>query len=250
MSSVAAKRSRGVRVLGLAFASLFLLLCLVALAVYLGWQGRPAHWEQEQQRLADMTEAQRQAISESLRNRLLTQWSDPGEQTPLTEADLFGHRRTIEIPYADLNTWIRSEGVELLEGVGVQVPDSAPAAMIDSPGGGLLRVSFEVRTQEIEQVVALSFAVSIAESGALTSELEQATAGRLPIPVSAAIEMVADQGGDGVLLDLMRGNPIPPVELPIDPTRDGLRDGRLVGIEVREDAIVVTRETVRRAEAD
>ena len=70
-SETAAKRSRGVRVLGLGFALLFVVLCLTGLLVYFGWHGRPAHWENEQTRLAELSDEQREAISESLRNRLL-----------------------------------------------------------------------------------------------------------------------------------------------------------------------------------
>ena len=245
MSSTVAKRSRWVRVLGLSFAALFVLLCLAALLIYLSFHSRPAHWDNEQSRLAAQTDAQRQAISESLRNKLLTQWSDPGEKTPQTEADLFGHRRTITIPYADLNTWIQVEGIALLAEVGIEIPDDAPTAMIDSPGNGLLRISFEIKTEDIDQVIALSFAVTIADDGTLTSTLKQATAGRLPLPVATAIQVVASQTDEGVLPDLMQGNPVPPYELPIGKSRDG----RLVGLEVQKDALIITRETVRRNKA-
>jgi hypothetical protein len=246
MSTTAAKRSRGVRVLGLAFLALFLLLYGVALIVYLGWHGKPAHWEKEQSRLAAVPDTQRQAISTSLRNRLLKQWSDPGERTPVTEADLFGHRRVIDIPYDELNTWIQTEGLDLLAEIDVEVPDSATTAMIDSPGGGLLRISFEVAVDQVQQVIALSFAVTISEDGTLTSTLKQATAGKLPLPVGTAVDIIASQADEGILLDLMQGKPVPPIELPIDASKDGLRDGRLIGLEVREDALVITRETVRR----
>ena len=245
MSETAAKRSRGVRVLGLCFAALFVLLCSAALLIHLGWNSRPLHWEQERRRVAELSDAQREAVSESLRNRLLKQWSDPGEKTPTTEADLFGHRRTIEIPYDELNTWVQAEGVGLLEEVGVNIPDEATTTMIDSPGNGLLRISFQIIIDDVEQVVALSFAVTIADDGILTSTLEEATVGRLPMPVNTAIDIVAGQVESGDLLDLMQGNPIDPIELPIDVSDTG-RDGRLVGLEVREDTMIITRETVRR----
>lgn len=241
MSSTTTKRSRGVRVLGLSFAALFVLLCVAALLIYLGFQGRPSHWESEQTRLAGVSDAQREAISESLRNRLMTQWSDPGDQSPMTEADLFGHRRNIEMPYAELNTWIQTEGIELLAEVGVKIPDSASSAMVDSPGDGLLRISFEVKTKDIEQIIAMSFDVAIADDGTLTSTLKQATAGRLPLPVDTAIDLVASQADDGIMLDLMQGKPVAPIELPIDKSRAG----RLVGVEVKPDALIITRETVR-----
>ena len=114
------------------------------------------------------------------------------------------------------------------------------------PGDGLLRISFEVTTQNIQQVVTLSFAVDVASDGMLTSTLKQATAGKLPLPISAAIEIVASQADEGILLDLMQGTPIDPIELPIDASDTG-RDGRLVGLEVTEEALVITRLTVRRS---
>ena len=246
MSNTTANRSRGVRVLGLGFIALFAVLCLIALVVYLGWHGRPAHWDAEQQRLAALSEANRAAVSESLRNRLLRQWSNPGDKTPVTEDDLFGHRQQIEIRFDELNTWIKTEGLSLLEEIDVEVPETATTAMIDSPGEGLLRISFEVTTQEIQQVVTLSFKVTVADDGTLTSKLERATAGKLPLPVGTAIDIVATQAEEGILLDLMLGKPVQPIELPIDPSKDGLRDGRLVGLEVTDEALVITRETVRR----
>lgn len=249
MSSTAAKRSRGVRVLGTGFVVLFVVLCLIALLIYLGWHGKPSHWENEQARLAALTEAQQKAISESFRNQLMTQWSDPGDKTPVTQDELFGHRQRIVIPYADLNTWIKTEGVTLLSEIGVEVPNTAASAMVDSPGGGLVRISFELPIDDVQQVIALSFAIQIADDGTLVSTLERATAGRMPLPVDTAIGVVQRQADEGILLDLMLGNPIDPIELPIDPTEDGLRDGRLVGLEVNQDAMVITRETVRRNKA-
>lgn len=244
-SSTAASRSRGVRVLGLGFAALFVLLCVIALIIHLGWQGTPAHWDDEQQRLAALSDTQRDAISESLRNRLLTQWSDYGDAIPTHPDELFGHRRTIEIPFDELNTWIQTEGLELLAEIDVEVPETAPTAMVDSPGDGLLRISFEVTTQNIQQVVTLSFAVDVASDGTLTSTLKQATAGKLPLPISAAIEIVASQADEGILLDLIQGTPIDPIVLPIDASDTG-RDGRLIGLEVTDEALVITRLTVRR----
>lgn len=244
-SETAAKRSRGVRVLGLGFALLFVVLCLAGLVVYLGWHGRPAHWENEQTRLAELSDVQRQAISESLRNRLLKQWSDFGDKLPTSPEELFGHERQIEIPFEELNTWIQTEGLELLAEVDIKVPETATTAMIDSPGDGLLRISFEVTAQGVVQVVTLSFAVSIENDGTLTSTLKEATAGKLPLPVNTAIEIVASQADEGILLDLMQGTPVDPIQLPIDASDTG-RDGRLVGLEVTDTALVITRLTVPR----
>lgn len=242
---IAASQRPGVRVLGLGFALLLALLCAAAVVVYLAWHGRPAHWDHERQRLAELSGEQRQAISESLRNRLIQQWSSFGDRDPFKGADPFGQETEIEIPYDQLNTWIQTEGIDLLAEVDIEVPKTATTAMIDSPGDGLLRISFEVITQGVEQVITLSFAVSIEKDGTLTSTLMQATAGKLPLPIATAIELVASQADEGVLLDLMQGTPIDPVQLPID-TSDSGRDGRIVGLEVTPTALILTRRAVAR----
>lgn len=244
-SPIVASQRPGVRVLGLGFGLLLALLCAAAVVVYLGWYGRPAHWDHEQQRLAELTDEQRQAISESLRNRLITQWSSFGDRDPFKGADPFGQETTIEIPFDQLNTWIQTEGIDLLAEIGVKVPKTATTAMIDSPGDRLLRISFEATTQGVKQVITLSFAVAIEKDGKLTSTLMQTTAGKLPLPVGTAIELVASQAEEGVLLDLMRGTPIDPVQLPIDASESG-RDGRIIGLEVTETAMILTRQTVAR----
>lgn len=241
MSSAAAKRSRGVRVLGLGFALLFVLLCVAALIAY-RWQGTPTHWTEQQERIAALTGQEREAISVSMRNRLLTAWSDAGEKTPTRPEDLYGHRAAITIAYDELNIWIAEEGISLLEEVGVKMPKSVKSAMVDSPGQGHLRISFDFDTGTAQQIVALSFDIRVVPDGTVTSTLQSATVGRLPLPTQSAIDLITQQAGDNTeLLDLMRGNPVPPVELPIDRSREG----RLVGLEVTEDALIVTRETVR-----
>ena len=246
MSGSSDKRSRGVRVLSLAFASLFILLAITAVILYLGFHGTPEHWSQEQSRIATLSDDQQQATSQSFRNRFITLWANPGDKTPVTEDDLFGHRQAIEVPFNDLNTWIKAEGVELLSEIGIKVPKSAASAMVDSPGDGLIRVSVQVTIERVPQIITLSFAVNIAEDGTLTSTLKHATAGKLPLPVDTAISLVASKTDEQRLLDLMQGNPIPPIEMPIDPSEDGVRDGRIVGLEVTDNALTLTRETVRR----
>lgn len=246
MSSTSDKRSRGVRVLGLAFAALFVLLAIAGLIAYLGFHGTPQHWQQEQARLAGLSAEQLNASSESFRNEFMTQWGNPGDKTPTTEADLFGQRQDIRVPFDDLNTWIKAEGSKLLQEIDKRLPNVAPSAMVDTPGDGLLRFSFEVMVKKKPQIITMSFDMSIAQDGALISTLKQATAGKLPLPVDTAISLVASKTDEKLVLDLMQGNPIPPLELPIDPSEDGLRDGRIIGLKVTDEAVIITRETVRR----
>ena len=195
MSSTSNKRSRGIRVLGLAFAVLLVLLCIAAFVAW-RFQGTPDHWKREQARLADLSDAQQQATSQSFRNQFITLWGNPGDKTPATEADLFGHRQEIKVPYTELNTWIKAEGVAMLTEFGVKVPKSASALMVDSPGDDLLRVSFEILYKGAPQIISLSFDLSIASDGTLTSTLKQATAGKMPLPVGTAIDLSVSLGPD------------------------------------------------------
>ncbi|MGB0768962.1 MAG: hypothetical protein ACPGYV_14785, partial [Phycisphaeraceae bacterium] len=160
---------------------------------------------------------------------------------------LFGHRKTIEIPYDDLNVWIANEGTQLLEEIGVDLPRSVKGAMVDAPRDGVVRISFEIDGRNSEQVLTLSFAIAVGDDGTVTSELVGATAGRMPLPTQTAIDLIAARAdGHTTLIDLMTGQPVAPVDVPIDPSKDGVRDGRLVGLTVRTDALVVTRETIER----
>lgn len=250
-SSPPSKRS-GVRVLGIAFLIVFLLLAGVALVVYFGWSGRPAYWNQQQERIAAMTPTQREAISTSFRNRLLTQWSDPGQGAVNTADDLFGRQSTIEIPYEDLNIWMAQEGVEMLSEIGINLPSSVKGAMVDTPGNGLLRITCDFNNGQVQQLVALSFDIKVSKDGTVSSTLQEATAGKLPLPTETAIDMIAKRAGgtsNGMLVGMMRGTPVGPIQIPIDASDTG-RDGRLIGLDVKEDALVITRETVRRKPAN
>ncbi len=240
-----AQRRRGVRVLGIVFVVILVVLLGVAL-VMSRMVGTPAYWTEQQERIAALSEDEKKVISHNLRNRLATEWSDAGPEVPTTAADLYGHRRTIEIPYDDFNVWLAAEGIDLLAEVGVRLPSAVQAAMVDSAGGGLLRITCDLQSGDIQQVVALVFEIDVGEDGTVTSRLAGATAGRLPMPTEVAIDQIARRSNSERMVHLMQGTPTGPIELPIDRGRDG----RLVGLEVREDALVVERETVRPKQAN
>lgn len=239
-------RRRGVRVLGIGFGVVFVLLVVVAVVIYFGLRGVPAYYAQQQERINAMPKPQREAISENFFNSLLTKWSDADAGFPKTHSDLFGKRRTLVIPYEELNVWLAEKGIAMLADIGIKLPPAVKGAMVDSPGGGRLRLSCEVDKGSFQQVVAMTFEISVTDDGTVTSQLQGATAGRLPIPTSTAIDLIARRkDGGGRMLDLMQGTPVGPIELPIDETDSG-RNGRLVGLEIRNDAMVITRETVRK----
>lgn len=242
----ASSRQRGVRVLGLGFAGLLALLIVGVLVAYYALDGEPEHWTQQRERINALSETQRKTISQNMRNRLLTEWNGIGSEIPTTEEEMFGQRRTLEIPYEDLNVWLAEEGIDLLGEVGIKMPSWVKAAMVDSPGDGLLRISCEVDKDKVQQVVTLTFSIKVREDHKVVSKLEGATAGVLPIPTQTAIDLIGQRGEKtDRVLRLMQGTPFGPVDVPIDASDSG-RDGRLIGLEARKDVLVVTRETVRR----
>ncbi|MFN3167614.1 MAG: hypothetical protein ACE37H_11175 [Phycisphaeraceae bacterium] len=237
-----ASRQRGVRVLGVGFGVVFVLLCVVALVGYLGVQGVPSYYTDQLNRISAMSDQEREAISKNFEAGIANGWTDAGPSMPKTEADLYGHRRTIEIPYDELNVWLADQGTAMLQQIGISLPDSVKGAMVDSAGEGLLRISCDVERGQRRQLVSMTFAVAVSEDGVVTSTLEGARAGRLPVPTAVARDMIAQRGdGGGLMVGLTRGEPVGPVQLPIDKARDG----RLIGLQIEQDKLVVTRETVR-----
>lgn len=249
-SSSATKRKRGVRVLGYCFLGVFLLLCLASLLGYLAYNGKPEYYTDQQARINAMSDEERETVSTSIRNHVLTEWSAVDEDTPFGDQDaMIGQRRTFEIPYEDLNVWLAEEGIDLLAEVGIRMPKSVKSAMVDAADDGLLRISCDFDNGKMQQVVALVFTINVSDDGTVVSTLEKATTGRLPLPTQTAIDLIAKRSSSSMMLDMMQGTPAGPIQLPIDASEDGLRDGRLVGLEIREDAMVITRETVRRKKA-
>lgn len=238
----AAKRKRGVRVLGLGFLALFIALCVAAVIAYAVYNGRPGYWDQQRDRIEAMSQQDRRSISDNLENDVATGWSDADNDFPASEQDLYDHRSDIEIPYEDLNIWLAERGVALLGDLGIKLPSYVKSAMVDSPGDELLRISCDIQRGKRMQIVSLTFAIEVTEDGQVVSTLEGARAGRLPMPTRVAADLIAQRGDSGgIMVGLTRGEPVGPIELPID----AARSGRLVGLDIREDALVITRETVR-----
>lgn len=234
---------RGVRVLGIAFLVVFLLLSAAALLIYLGWQGRPSHWTDMQEDIAKLSEDQKQVISDALRNKVINAWTNADAGLVPPEQEL-GKKRTIEIPYKDLNVWLAHDGVGQLNSLGIELPKSVKTAMVDAPKPGLLRISCELDGEGVNQVVALTFKISVADDGTVTSELAGATAGRLPVPTSMVVDQIAKRGG-GEMSGLLSGKPTGP----LDHGTGNTLAGRLVGLDIQQDKLVVTRKIVRSKKA-
>lgn len=238
------------RIVRIALLLIFALASVTGVSIYFAYQRQPGHWTTQQQRIKSLSREERQQISQSLFNRATTQWSKAPDHAVKVE-DLIGHRTALEVSYEELNIWLAEDGVALLSDIGIEMPRSIRGAMVDSPGDGLLRISCDIKTPRLEQVVTLTFKIEIDDAGKVVSELISASAGLLPLPTDRAISLITKRDrGDGLLQALMSGSPTGPIDVPIDASKDGLRDGRLVGFEVYDDRVVITRETVLRSRTD
>lgn len=250
----APRKRRWLKRLGLSAGLSVIFLGCLGLYAYSRWNSKPEMWSQERERIARMGSDQKEAMAESLRNRLLTEWAytEHSEEIFNGKTDsLLGQRRTFAIPYDQLNVWLDVEGRSLLEGVGIGLPERVRHVLIRGTDDGLLVLSFEDRPDGNGRVYSFTFNISIAGDGMVTSELVEAKAGRLSIPTDAAAGLISStsttgRGGPNLLDALLTGKPVRLQDIPIDPGEDGMRDGRIVGLEITPEAILVTRETVAR----
>lgn len=248
-------KRRWLKRLGIGAVIVGILLACAGLYAYNRSNAQPESWQQERERIARMGTTEKLDMAEGLRNWLLSEWSstEPSEEFAQGNPDsLLGQRRRFAIPYDELNVWLDVEGRSLLEAVGIGLPERVRHVIVSGTPGGKLVLSFEDQPDGKGRVYALTFDIGVAQDGTVTSTLTGATAGRLPLPVDAAARLIrstspaAPANSPNLLDALLTGQPVQPQDLPIDPGEDGVRDGRIVGLEVQTDAIIVTRETVAR----
>lgn len=245
----------------LGIAALIVVVVIAAIAGYSYQRARavPERWKKEQDRIATMAPSKQLAVAESLRNRLINEWTaaEPSAEFRETDSDSpIGQRRRFAIPYDELNVWLHVEGRSLLEGLGITLPGQVQHAMVSGTADGNLVFAIEDGAGSGGgRIYTMTFDIDIAKDGTLTSTLLSAQAGKLDIPAEAAAQLLAATGtnsssGGNLLGDLLTGKAVPPRDLPIDPGDQGFRDGRIVGLEVNEKQIVVTRLTIRQQRDD
>lgn len=239
----------------------FLLVAGTMLAVkYRQWRATPSYWEDYAQQLKAMPDQQKREVAESFRNRLLEQWNAPDAgATPeaLIEAmrnddDLVGETRTITIPYNEFNIWLEAEARGVMEDRGTPLPPTVRQAMVTSDGHGHLILAIDYRSKDVNQVFSFVLDIDINADAQVISRVVEVRGGRLELPRDSAVSMVREQlaregaGGGDAILKLLTGEPFGPVDIPLDPSAEGVRDGRIVGIAINDDALQLTRTTVRR----
>ena len=146
------------------------------------------------------------------------------------------------------------DGTTRLTSQGAPLPDAFKGMMVTSDGDGRLIVAFEY-DGDVHQVFSLTLEIEVNDRGKITSRLTRARGGELSLPRDTALERIAEIiGGERAvgeikLMKLFTGQPFGPMDLPIDPGEGGVRNGRITGIEVQDDALHITRLTVARKPA-
>lgn len=236
------------------------LLGVFALGKYRQWQARPVYWEQNQTMLRTLPTNEKRQRAESFLGRFGDEWSAFGNdqtaqeliEAPDAAQRVLGDTRTIVIPFDDLNILLEVEMPAILESQGTPLPDAVKGIMVTSDGEGHLIVAFEYDGPEVHQVFSLTLAVSVNARGKITSNMISARGGELTLPRERALDTIGEiiggdrAWGDIKLMKLFTGQPFGPMDVPIDPGDDGVRDGRITGIEVHDDALHLTRTTVAR----
>ncbi|MEM1354200.1 MAG: hypothetical protein AAGC44_10780 [Planctomycetota bacterium] len=236
--------------------ALVLVAVLITGYLYQRAGAAPEMWTKERSRISAMAPSQQQTVTERLRNRLINEWTaaEPSSEFIKTDSgSIFGQRRRFAIPYNELNVWLHVEGRALLENLGITLPARVQHAMVSGTADGNLVFAVEDDPGSGGRVYTLTFKIDIADDGTVTSRLISAEAGRLSLPPETAARLLASSNStspdvENLLNDMMTGNPVPPRDLTIDPGAEGARDGRIVGLEVDEQQIIVTRQTVRRGD--
>ncbi|MFI4860737.1 MAG: hypothetical protein ACIAXF_08670 [Phycisphaerales bacterium JB063] len=252
------------------YAALAVLVLLLGGLVFAGfkytqWTAEPSYWQENSKMLAMLPAEQKRERADTFLGRFGKEWSAFGEaqstqdliESPDAADRVLGDTRTIIIPYDDLNILLEVELPAILESQGMPLPDSVKGIMVTSDGRGRIIVAFEYDAPKLKQVFSLTLEVSATPAGIITSNLVAARGGELTLPRAQALDRIGEiiggdrEWGEIRLMKLFTGQPFGPMDVPIDPGDDGIRNGRITGIEVHDDAIHLTRTTVaRRPRAD
>lgn len=247
------------RIVLLILGGLLLITAVYAGSKYRQWKTQPDYWADNGRMLAAIPADEKRQRSDALLGRLGEEWSafgtpDPQDliDSPDPASQVLGDARTIVIPYEDLNIMLEVEAPAMLASQGAPLPEAVKGMMVTSDGKGQLIVAFEYDGPEMHQVFSMTMRLNATPEGIITSTLVSARGGRLTLPRDRALRTLADiVGGDRAigeikLMKLFTGEPFGPMDVPIDPGDDGVRNGRITGIDVREDALHITRTTVPR----
>ncbi len=257
---------RRLRTVAVWTVSVLLVAAVLALAIaYMLWRGRPASWYAHQQWLAKTPAARRLVLADALEERLShfqtrTRWSQacntavpPDIATPaelarwqpgtdvgldMSPTNIAGTgRRTLVIRTNELNSWLTQRLPQWLAHHDAQLPReiSQPAVSVSK---GLVTLSFQYASPRLTQVLTFRIRPEMVPQAQghpqLRLTLEQALAGRLPLPPSRLESLIAQNAGARdrqavqSILAALQGHQFDPA-LPVP--GDRLRTVRLDGFE-------------------
>ena len=234
--------------------AMLVMATLVGVYKYRQLHSTPIYWDEQITLLDGLSDQQRQTVSENFRNRILDKWSDWPQDIPthkLTEDSLIGDQVTIELPFDELNIWLNTEARETLKQQGSPLPEKVGQMILGSKDGML--VAYIEYAGGTSNVFSITLDIQIDNDGKITSTLEHFHVGELELPRSSATSFIHDQivGFSDKMnpdpwINLLTGEPFGPIEILIDPTDSGVRDGRIVGLEIGDQSLFLTRQTVPR----
>ena len=215
-----------------------ILACLAGLWVVWQWRRKPPCWS-EHDRLQQMSAETLDRMAEQIERRTLREVSQIGR----VGGD--GDTATVEFPFDQTNAWLMVRMKDWALHQSVSLPKPLGDLVVASDGDKPV-VAFELKTEEVDQVFSIGFDVRLPAPGKVTASIDSVHAGRLPIPVGAVLEHLRKSvPRDAIepMAKLLAGETFDAV---FDhPGHEGKRL-RVVGFEVKPDAVAVTLEAEPR----
>lgn len=207
---------------------------LIGLFFVWRWTSTPGYWRDNQTKMQQQVD-QLPQLANQFESKML------GDASML---DTEGNVDQLIVPYDLANAWLRTKFPKWMANQGYTIPPPFSDFMIASQDA-MPVVAFRLKTPEIDQVISMRFAVDINGDQAHV-RLYDSSAGQMGIPLKSVVEHLQNKlpaYNIDPLIKLMRGITFEPVRK--HPGHDD-RDIRLIGIEPRENELVLTFRAQRR----
>lgn len=206
------------------------LAVVAAVVVYALLSAEPDHWKQNLH-FRDITpRAQREALAESVQQRVfnaLASLSDGRQQ-----------QVTIRVSVDEANAWLETRLPGWLTNQNIAMPDAIGDPMIAVSDDRLV-TAFEYRSQQVNQIVSMTFDAKVVAPGQARLRLFNIRAGRLALPLQTLLDELRSRGGDdqrlNELTSVCEGEPFD--------ANWTSQDGavcQLVGLDLHDDAVDLT----------
>lgn len=239
-------------------AALLVLLVVIGFIGYRLWVSPPDFWTAAAEKLDAMSADARQRVAESLRNSVMEQWSLPGPYADSRDyqdainrgektADLIGDTRTLTIPLEDANAFLVHNLDDRLNAKGIGIPEAVQRVLIHTDNNRPI-LAIHIKNQDVDQVFSFELETDFDTPDSPIIQVRNVTAGRLPLPLGQVRQQVLDleevkdePKAKDIVNRIFDGEPLSRIVLPLD----GDHAGQIIGFEIDDQSIRITRRIIR-----